>query len=377
MAPERAGLADVARVFLKLGTIGFGGPAAHIALMRSELVERRHWLNDQEFLDLLGASNLAPGPTSTELAIHVGARRAGWRGLVVAGLCFIVPAFLIVLVVAWLYERYETDPAIVDLRYGVLPVVIAVIAQALWNLGRAAVKGFVPAVVAAAAATLFLLDVNVLLVLVGGALVVMLWENRARLRPSTAAIAPLALALGGAGADVEAPLWRLFLVFLKIGSVTFGSGYVLVAFLERDVVHTYEWLTNSQLLDAVAVGQITPGPVFTTATFVGYQVEGLAGAIVATLGIFLPSFVFVAVLAPIVSRLRRSPWAGAALDGLNAASLGLMAGVTIVLLDDAFPDAVTVVVAVLALGALLWRRVNPVWLIAAGVAVGVAHAVLA
>jgi chromate transporter len=376
VAPERRGLAEVARVFLKLGTIGFGGPAAHIALLRAEVVERRQWTTDQEFLDLLGASNLAPGPTSTELAIHLGARRAGWRGLIVAGVCFIVPAFLIVLAIAWLYERHGTDPAVVDLRYGILPVVMAVIGQALWTLGRASIKGVLPAVVAGGVAALFVLDVNALLLLVAGALVVLLWENRTRLRPSSASFAPVLFALGGAGATVSAPLWRIFLVFLKIGSVTFGSGYALVAFLERDVVHTYGWLTNGQLLDAIAVGQITPGPVFTTATFVGYQVEGFAGAVVATLGIFLPSFVFVALLAPIVPRLRRSAWAGAALDGLNAASLGLMAGVTLVLLDDAFPDALTVVVGVVALVVLLRWRVNPVWLIGAGALVGLAHLVV-
>lgn len=376
MAPERGGLGEVAAVFLKLGTIGFGGPAAHIALMRDEVVRRRQWVDDQQFLDLIGAANLAPGPTSTELAIHLGARRAGWRGLIVAGVCFIVPAFVIVLAIAWLYERHGTDPSVVDLRYGILPVVIAVIAQALWTLGRAAIKGVVPAVVAAGVAALFVVDVNALLLLVAGALVVMLWENRARLRPSAGSFAPFLLALGGAGVTVSAPLWRIFLVFLKIGSVTFGSGYVLVAFLERDVVHSYGWLTNEQLLDAVAIGQITPGPVFTTATFVGYQVEGFAGAVVATLGIFLPSFVFVALLAPIVPRLRRSPWAGAALDGLNAASLGLMAGVTVVLLDDAFPDPLTVAVGLAALGALLRWRLNPAWLIGAGALVGLVRLVV-
>ncbi|MBA2325339.1 MAG: chromate efflux transporter [Actinobacteria bacterium] len=376
MASERHGLAEVAGVFLKLGAIGFGGPAAHIALMRDEVVRRRRWVDDRQFLDLIGAANLAPGPTSTELAIHLGARRAGWRGLMVAGVCFIVPAFLIVLAIAWLYERHGTDPAVVDLRYGILPIVIAVITQALWTLGRVAIKGVMPAVVVAGVAALFVVDVNPLLLLVTGALVVMLWENRTRLQPWAGSIAPFLLALGGAGAAVSAPLWRIFLVFLKIGSITFGSGYVLVAFLERDVVHTYGWLTNAQLLDAVAIGQVTPGPVFTTATFVGYQVEGFAGAVVATLGIFLPSFVFVALLAPIVPRLRRSPWAGAALDGLNAASLGLMAGVTLVLLDDAFPDALTIAVGVVALLVLLRWRVNPAWLIGAGAVVGLARLAL-
>jgi chromate transporter len=376
VAPARRGLAEVARVFLKLGTIGFGGPAAHVALMRDEFVRRRGWVDDRQFLDLLAAANLAPGPTSTELAIHLGARRAGWRGLLVAGGCFIVPAFVIVLGFAWLYERYGTEPAVVDVRYGILPVVIAVIAYALWTLGRATVTSAPAALVAVAVAGLFVVDVNALLLLAAGALAVMLWQNRSRIRPATAGWAPIVLAFGDATATASAPLWRIFLVFLKIGSVTFGSGYVLVAFLERDLVHTYDWLTNAQLLDAVAVGQITPGPVFTTATFVGYQVEGVPGAVVATLGIFLPSFAFVALLAPVVPRLRRSPWAAAALDGLSAASLGLMAGVTLVLLDDAFPDVVTVLVGVAALAVLLRTKLNPASLVGAGALVGAAHAAL-
>lgn len=378
MPPGRARLREVAGLFLKLGTIGFGGPAAHIALMRDEVVRRRGWEDDQHFLDLVGATNVIPGPNSTELAIHLGARRAGWRGLLVAGVSFIVPAFVIVLSLAWLYERYGTAPAAVDLRYGILPVVVAVIGQALWSLGRAAVKGPVLGGLGAATAALYLAGVNELLLLAGAAGVATLWVNRDRLRGGAAALLPWALLplAGGAGASTDPALGRLFLVFLKIGAVLYGSGYVLVAFLERDVVDTYHWITSEQLLDAVAVGQVTPGPVFTTATFVGYQVDGLAGALVATVAIFLPSFVFVALLTRIVPWARRSPWAGGALDGLNAASLGLMAGVTVLLVDDAYPDPFTVALGLLALAVLLRWRANAAWLISAGAVVGLARLVV-
>ncbi|MGH8986087.1 MAG: chromate efflux transporter [Acidimicrobiia bacterium] len=374
--PPRTRLRDLAGLFLKLGTIGFGGPAAHIAMMRDEVVRRRGWEDDDEFLDLVGATNLIPGPNSTELAIHLGARRAGWRGLVVAGLSFIVPAFVIVLALAWLYDRYGTDPAAVDLRYGILPVIVAVIAQALWVLGRTAVKGPVLGVVACATAGLYLADVNELLLLAAGGVIATVWANRHRLRGQTTALLPWAAALPlvvGAPVAANPALGRVFLVFLKIGAVLYGSGYVLVAFLERDVVDTYHWITTEQLLDAVAVGQITPGPVFTTATFVGYQIDGFAGAAVATVAIFLPSFVFVALLTSVVPWMRRSPWAGAALDGVNAASLGLMAGVTVLLLDDAFPDVLAVAIGLAAIFVLLRWRVNTASLVGAGALVGLAR----
>lgn len=377
---RRARVREVAALFSKLGVIGFGGPAAHIALMRHEVVARRNWVDDPTFLDLIGATNLIPGPNSTELAIHLGARLAGWRGLLVAGMCFIGPAVAIVLTLAWLYDRYGTDPAAVDLRYGILPVILAIVAQALWTLGRVAVKNLVLGLVAAAACGLFLVRVNELLILATGALIATMWVNRSRLQGRLSGSVPWLLALLGGGralADTsDAALWRLFLEFLKIGSVLYGSGYVLLAFLEHDVVNTYHWLTTQQLLDAITVGQITPGPVFTTATFVGYQASGFTGAALATLGIFLPSFVFVALLARIVPWLRRSPWAGGALDGINAASLGLMAGVVILLVDDAFPDAFTVGVGVTAVTVLLWRKPNPAWLVAAGAALGLIHGVI-
>ena len=369
-------LGEVARLFLKLGVIGFGGPAAHIALMRGEVVERRRWIDDAEFLDLVGATNLIPGPNSTELAIHLGHRRAGARGLVTAGVCFIGPAVLIVGSLAWLYERHGTDPTVVDLRYGVLPVIIAVVAHALFGLGRTALSGVVPVLVAGAAFAAYLLDVHELVILVVAGVVAAGWAHRDRLRPGRAATVLLVPFAAATSAARDVSLRRLFLVFLEIGSVLYGSGYVLLAFLQRHLVDQHGWLTQRQLLDAVAVGQVTPGPVFTTATFVGWQIDGVAGAAVATLGIFLPSFVFVALLGRIVPWMRARPTARAFLNGVTAASLGLMAGVLVDLTDAALVDAATVAVAVVALGVLVATKLNSAWLIGAGVVIGAVHALV-
>jgi chromate transporter len=366
-------LGEVARLFLKLGFVGFGGPAAHIALMREEVVTRRGWVDDREFADLLGATNIIPGPNSTELAMHLGAQRGGGRGLVVAGLCFIGPAVAIVSVIAWLYDRYGTDPAIVDLRYGVLPVVIAIVANAVVGLGRTALTSTIMWVVGLAAFGAFLAGVHELVVLVIGGTVTALWSMRGRGASFGVLLVPLWQAASGPDG---VSLWRLFLVFLEIGSVLYGSGYVLLAFLEQNFVDELGWLTEQQVLDAVAVGQVTPGPVFTTATFVGWQLAGPAGAAVATVGIFLPSFVFVALLARIVPWVRRHPLARAALDGVTVASLGLMAAVLVELAGTALTDVLTVAIAVVALVLVARTPVGSVYLIGAGLAIGLAHAAL-
>lgn len=369
----------MAKLFVKLGVIGFGGPAAHIALMREEVVRRRRWLEDREFLEMVGATNLIPGPSSTELAIHLGHRRAGWRGLAVAGAGFIVPAALLVAVLAWLYERYGTTAAVVDLRYGVLPVVVAVVAHALWGLGRSTVRGPIEAAVATAALAAYLAEVDELLTLLVAGVVVALWSNRGRLRPGVAVLVAGWIPLAGSpapGRPDGVSLWRLFAVFVKLGSVVYGSGYVLLAFLQTSLVDERGWLTADQLLDAVAVGQVTPGPVFTTATFAGWQIAGPAGAAVATVGIFLPSFAFVALLGPIVRWARGNAVAAGFLSGVTTASLGLMAGVARRLAGEALVDAVTVTAAALALVVLVRTRVNSVWLIAAGAALGAAYAAL-
>jgi chromate transporter len=371
--PRRAALREVAALFLKLGWIAFGGPAAHIALMRQEVVARRKWVTEQQFLDLLGASNLIPGPTSTELAIYLGYARAGRLGLVLAGALFILPAMLLVLAFAWAYVRYGTLPQVAALLYGIKPVIIAVIVQAIYGLLRTAVKNWRLGLVVVLALALYLAGLNPLIPLFGLALLVMVVENRARLAghvmlaAAPVPIDPGAVAPAAAGGF---SLATLFLTFLKIGATLYGSGYVLLAFLRDDFVRRLGWLTDRQLLDAIAVGQFTPGPVFTTATFIGYLTGGWAGAVVATLGIFLPSFVFVVAVYPLVPRLRASPWTAAFLDGANAAALGLMAAVAWQLGVTSIVDPLTVILAVAAAVLLIRYRTNSAWLVLGGAAAG-------
>ncbi len=340
--------------------------------MREEVVVRRRWLSEQSFLDLLGAANLIPGPSSTELAIHIGWMRARWAGLAVAGISFIVPAMLVTAALGWAYVRYGSLPSAEWLLYGVKPVMVAVVAQALGGLApQAARSGWLRAlgVVATLAAAL---GANELVVLFGCGALMLLAARRAS---SALALSPLPLlALGGAASAAAGPsavtLSGLFLVFAKIGSVLFGSGYVLLAFLRGDLVLRLGWLSEAQLIDAIAVGQITPGPVFTTATFIGYVLSGPPGALAATAGIFLPAFVFVALSGPLVPRLRASPAASAFLDGVNVASLALMAVVTFQLGRAALVDALTASSALLSLLLLLRFRINPTWLILAGAGLG-------
>jgi chromate transporter len=371
-------LSELATLFLKLGTTAFGGPAAHIAMMEDEVVRRRRWLTHEEFLDLLGATHLIPGPNSTEMAIHIGHRRAGWAGLLVAGGCFVLPATVIVTAIAWAYVQFGKLPRAEALLDGVKPVIIAVVVQALWGLGRSALKTRPLAALAVVAAAASFLGGNELVILFGAGLLVALVRSIIRRKPlgggsSLLAAVPV-LPLAGAGPAVAAAspfgLWPMFLFFLKVGSVLYGSGYVLLAFLRADLVDRWHWLDEGQLLDAIAVGQFTPGPVFTTATFIGYLLAGLPGASLATVGIFLPAFFFVAISGPLVPRIRRSPTAGAFLDGVNVASLALMAVVTWQLGRVALTDWLTVALAV-ASAALLFRfRLNSAWLVAGGAAVG-------
>jgi chromate transporter len=376
-------LCALARLFLRLGLTAFGGPAAHIALMQQEVVERRKWLTQEAFLDRLGAANLLPGPSSTELAIYIGYLQAGWAGLLLAGVCFILPAFLLVLGMAWAYVRFGHLPQVAGALYGIKPVVIAVVLQALWNLGRAAVKTRWLAGLGLLATALALGRVSPLLILFGAGMLVAGGRWAAEKRKESFAplfvllllVAFLALApllLGRSLAVSAAPgALPLFLVFLKLGAVVYGSGYVLLAFLQAELVTQRGWLTSAQLLDAVAVGQVTPGPVFTTATFIGYLLGGFKGAVLATLGMFLPAFLFVGMSGPLVSRLRQSRLAGAFLDGVNVAAVALMAAVTWQLGREALTDPVTVGLA--AASALLLRfRVNSAWLLLGGAALGLA-----
>jgi chromate transporter len=375
-------LGEVARVFLTLGVIGFGGPAAHIALMREELVRRRRWVTEQQFLDLIGATNLIPGPNSTEMAIYLGYIRAGWPGLIVGGVCFIAPAMLIVMALAALYVAFGTRPEAVALLYGVKPVIIAVIAQALWALARTALKTTTLTVGGAVIVALALAGVNeIALLFAGGFALAALTLARARRGAAAAgcaiAVAPTVALAGPAGMS----LGTMFAVFLKIGAVLYGTGYVLLAFLRADFVERLGWLTDQQLLDAISIGQVTPGPVLTTATFIGYVLGGWPAALLATVAIFLPAFVFVAVSGPLIARLRRWRWTGALLDGVNVAALGLMAAVAWQLARAALIDeplrlagtpavALAIALAVVAAFVLLRFRLNSVWVVAGGALAG-------
>jgi len=372
--PRRRRLLELAAVFLRLGTTAFGGPAAHIAMLEEEVVRRRQWVSRQRFLDLLGATNLIPGPNSTEMAIHIGFDRAGWPGLLVAGACFIVPAALITLAVAWVYVRFGALPEAARVLYGVRPVIVAVVVQALWNLGRTALRGPLLTVLAVLTASAGFLGVNELTLLFGAGAIAaaahLAASRRRQGRSTMSAMVLGALPAAAGGSTAAFGLLPLFLFFLKVGAVLFGSGYVLVAFLHADLVDRWRWLTESQLVDAVAAGQMTPGPVFTTATFIGYVLGGLPGALVATAGIFLPAFVFVAASGPLVPRLRRHPAAGAFLDGVNVGSFALILVVSWQLTRSSLVDVTTIFIAIASFVLLLRFRVKSLWLIPAGALIG-------
>lgn len=365
-------LREIAALFLKLGFTAFGGPAAHLGLMHAEVVERRRWLSDQEFLDLLGATNLIPGPNSTEMAIHIGFEKAGWAGLLLAGACFIMPATVIVLGLAWMYVRFGQLPQAQWLLYGIKPVIIAIIIQAIWTLAKKAARNawlLTSGVIILA--LYWVWHVNEIVLLFAGGLVLMVVDNLGRLRstklpnaPRLALIVPVAAGAALSTAAFSLPL--LFLTFLKIGAVLYGSGYVLLAFLRADFVVRLHWLTDQQLLDSIAVGQVTPGPLFTSATFIGFLLGGIPGALLATAGIFLPSFVFVAISNPLISKVRASPWVSGFLDGVNIAALSLMTAVTVQLGQASLVDLPTLGLAAAALWLLLRYRINSTWLIAGG-----------
>ena len=371
-------LKEVVILFLKLGFTAFGGPAAHIAMMHDEVVIRRKWLVEQEFLDLIGATNLIPGPNSTEMAIHIGFKRAGWRGLLLGGLSFILPAMLIVLGLAWLYVQYGSYPQAEWLLYGIKPVVIAVVLQALWALGPKAIKDWLTGIMVGVVIILYWLGVNEIALLFGGGLVILLLKNikNQSLGKISAVILPGSLlsAVPQVISGVQLPL--LFFTFLKIGSVLYGSGYVLLAFLRSDFVVHLGWLTDQQLIDAVAIGQVTPGPVFTTATFIGYVLAGIPGALLATLGIFLPSFVFVALSSPLIPKLRNSKFFSSLLDGVNAVSLGLMAAVLFQLGRSSLIDPITIGIGVVSAILLIRYRVNSTWLVLGGGIIGLLSSLL-
>jgi chromate transporter len=376
-------LSELALVFLKLGTIAFGGPAAHIAMMEAEFVARRKWLTLEEFLDRLGAANLIPGPSSTEMAIHIGFLKRGWPGLIVAGCCFILPAAIMVTLIAAAYVAYGNLPRVSGILYGLKPVVIAVIVQAFWKLAKSAVKNKYLAVIGIAAMVASALQVSNLAVILAAGVLALLPRAWKKIHASPASFlagilpwhrtAYVASLVAGPALLFPISLWRLFLTFAKIGSVLFGSGYVLLAFLRADFVVRLGWLSEKQLLDAVAVGQITPGPVFTTATFIGYLVAGVKGAAVATLAIFLPGFFLVAASGPIINRVRSSAAAGAFLDGVIVGSLALMGVVAWQLGRQSLVDVFTACVFLLSLFLMLRTRINPLWIMAGAGLAGFWH----
>jgi chromate transporter len=379
---QTGALGEVARLFFKLGLIAFGGPAAHTAMMREEVVRRRKWTTDDEFMDLVGATAVIPGPNSTELAIHLSNKRAGFKGLLVGGALFIIPAALSVLAIAWGYERWGTTPELEWVLYGIKPIAIGIVAFALLGLLKSAIKGPATGIVGVGVAVLFFIGVNELILLAAGGLLIIIVRRQVfgggRFTTGLIAAPPFALPFIGSF-QLAVPVvtgysaLTLFLTFLKIGAILYGSGYVLFAYLNADFVERLGWLTNQELLDAVALGQITPGPVFTTATFIGYLTGSWWGALLATVAIFLPSFLFVALLGKILPLVQRTPWARAALDGVNAASFGLMAAVSVRLADSAVVDPFT---GVMAGGTFLivWRTsLNLAWIVLGGALLGVAY----
>lgn len=389
----RGSVGEVARYFLRLGVIAFGGPAAHIAIMRRELAGSRGWTTDQDLVDMLGVTNLIPGPNSTELAMHMGAVRAGWRGLWIAGLCFVLPATLITLALAWAYVRYGTTPAGEGIILGVQPFMLAIIVQAIWGLKGAMLKGIETFALVFVVAFASAAGVGEVALIFGAGFALLLVHTVVRLVTRNArrnlgdlpsngprgrrrgpfsrrwALAPLALAAHPPGYSP----WELLLVFLKIGALLYGSGYVLLAFMQTEFVDHRAWLTQTQLVDAISAGQFTPGPVFSTAAFAGYVIDGWRGGVIGAVGIFLPSFVFVTLTHPIVPRLRRSTWAAPFLDGVNAAALALMVVVTVRLGLDVLDGWYSALLFVAGIAALLRFNPNSAWLVLAGLIAGLAY----
>ena len=388
-------LREIAAVFLKLGLIGFGGPAAHIAMMEDEVVTRRKWMTREHFLDLLGATNLIPGPNSTEMAIHAGYHRAGVAGMLVAGWCFILPAVISTGLLAWIYVEYGAVPAIEPLFKGIKPAVVAIIFAALLKLGKKAIKGRRTLVIGVATGVLLFGGVSEVVAILVGGLAGGAWlrlgggnnssgdgvkdgsgkgsapDDKSVKKSGFALLMTPTVQATAAAGTAAVSLTQLGWSFLKIGAVLFGSGYVLIAFLEGEFVDSLGWLTQQQLLDAVAMGQFTPGPVLSTATFVGYIMAGLPGALVATLAIFLPSFIFVAALNPLIPRMRQSRLFSHILDALNAAALGLMAAVTLQLTYAVVQEWTGVVICVLAIALVIrYPKINAAWIVVGGAAAG-------
>jgi chromate transporter len=367
---KRGSLAEVAKQYLRLGFIAYGGPAAHVAMMEEEFVRRRGWLTRERFLDLVGAVNLLPGPSSTELAIYLGEIRAGLAGLIIAGVCFILPAAFLVTGLAWAYLKFGAVPQVAGLLFGIKPVVVALIAQAVWNLGKTALRNLPLAALALVAVFLAMAAVPAVWLLIGAGVLWMVLREGKRLVASRAALGVWVSLLGGSTGGALGVL-PLFFYFLKVGAVLVGSGYVLLPVLRADLVVKLHWLSESQLLDAVAVSQATPGPFFTVATFIGYVLAGWKGATLATVGMFLPAFAYVAVTSGFLPKLRKSPLAGAFLDGVNAAAVALMAFVGWQFGRASLVNVPAVILAVLSAVLIFRYKMNSAWLVLGGAVSGI------
>ncbi len=365
-------LKDLARLFLKLGVIGFGGPAAHIAMMQEEVVVKRKWMSEQHFLDLIGATNLIPGPNSTELAIHIGRERGGWKGLIVAGLCFILPAVFITGIFAWLYKQYGALPQIQPFIYGIKPAIIAIIITAIIPLTRKSLKTIELGIIGIIVLVLALIHCNEIYLIFGAGFIALLltsYRNNTN-EPFSRSLIPFSILQVSNTSIVSSTNLNLFLIFLKIGAILYGSGYVLFAFLDSELVST-GIITRHQLIDAIAVGQITPGPVFSAVTFIGYQINGISGALISTLAIFLPSFLFVALLNPLVKKMRNSLLFASFLDAVNIASVAVIIAVCYQMGKESITDWRTTLIAVLSIVlALVFKNLNSVWVVMGGAALG-------
>jgi len=366
---EQGSLKDIAKLFLKLGIIGFGGPAAHIAMMQEEVVTKRKWLSEQHFLDLIGATNLIPGPNSTEMAIHIGHEKAGWKGLIVAGLCFILPAVFITGIFAWLYKQYGQIPEVQPFIYGIKPAIIAIILGAAYPLAKKSLKSIELTIIGLLVLVCSLLNYNEIYLMFGAGIIALLLTSF-KTNKNTNSFLPLPLLQISSTTFLSATNLNLFLIFLKIGAILYGSGYVLFAFLDTELVST-GLLSRQQLIDAIAVGQFTPGPVFSSVTFIGYQIKGLTGAIVSTIGIFLPSFVFVALLNPLVKKMRNSKLFSAFLDSVNVASVAIIISVCFSMGKDSIADWRTISIAVLSIILIFrYKKINSAFIVLGGSLLG-------
>ena len=367
----KTNLKELAKLFLKLGIIGFGGPAAHIAMMREEVVVKRKWLTEQHFLDLIGATNLIPGPNSTEMAIHIGHEKGGWKGLLIAGLCFILPAVFITGIFAWLYKQYGQIPEVQPFVYGIKPAIIAIILAAIFPLAKKSLKSFELLIIGLIVLSCSLLNYNEIYLMFGaGFLALFLSYIRNRKLENRNSVFPLTFLQISNAAFFSATNSNLFFIFLKIGAILYGSGYVLFAFLDTELVAT-GLLSRQQLIDAIAVGQFTPGPVFSSVTFIGYQINGFSGAIVSTIGIFLPSFVFVALLNPLVKKMRNSKMFSVFLDAVNVASVAIIVAVCIAMGKETITDWKTIFIAVLSIViAFGYKKINSAFVVLGGSLLG-------